>query len=232
MLDLLYPPACHLCSIPLEDGNYICENCEQTLIPLEPPFCKICSEPFEGNITSDFECPNCHKLTFDFDFARSALKNSENAYQLILDLKYKRKLHLAPTLAKYCADLINSTPEIKELPAPVLVPVPMHWMRKLKRSFNHADKIGRSVSELTKIPMCHGLKRKRLTTAQTQLSRAKRLQNLNSAFSYTQIPIKYRSAIIIDDVLTTGSTAQACAATLRKEAQHIENIVVVTVMRG
>lgn len=232
MLDLLYPPACHLCNVPLEDGNYICQNCDDSLLLLEQPYCKTCAEPFEGNIGADFECPNCHKLNFHFDFARAALQNTENAHTLIHDLKYKHQLHLAPILAKPMAALISHLPELSELPSPVLVSVPLHWRKKMKRSFNQSDKIGRALSELTRIPLAHPLKRKKNTDTQTSLSREKRLKNLDDAFTFTQLTPKYSSAIIIDDVLTTGSTANACAKTLREHCPNLENIVVLTAMRG
>lgn len=232
LLDLIYPPSCHFCNEPLQLGNYLCGTCAESLKPIEPPFCEICCESFEGNIEGDFTCSNCHTLRFAFDFARSALARTNMSHQLVIDLKYHHKRHLGPILADYCAELLQTAPEIYGLPTPVIIPVPLHWTKKIRRGFNQSYEIAAPLSKLTDIPLSTALRRTRHTRTQTRLSRRQRLLNLKNAFSCRRLPEKFRSVILIDDVFTTGSTAHACAAALRKEAPQVENIVVVTALRG
>lgn len=232
ILDLIYPPSCHLCQAPLEDGSYLCADCHDTAHRIDHPYCETCSEAFDGAIDGAFDCPNCHQLRFDFDFARSALKNSESNRKLILDLKYLKQRHLTKTLAGFCADAWHEDPRFSDLPNPALVPVPLHWRRKLKRGFNQAAEIAAQLSPMIDVPMLDILRRSRNTTTQTRLTRSQRLKNLRGAFSVKKIPVTFRSLVLIDDVFTTGSTVQACAATIKKQLPHLEKVVVLTAMRG
>lgn len=187
---------------------------------------------FEGVVAQPFLCPNCQQLDFSFDFARAALRNTSENHQLIIDHKYLKQFYLAGELARYCEEAMNQDPRLPSLPAPVLIPVPLHWKRKWQRGFNQAEEISRTLSKLAHIPSHNALKRRRNTQTQTKLGRSKRLHNLDGAFKLRSLPKHFRTAILIDDVLTTGSTAEACARVLRKHAPQLENIVVLTALRG
>lgn len=119
-----------------------------------------------------------------------------------------------------------------ELPTPVLIPIPLHWKRYWKRGFNQSEELAKAISSVTKIPTHNSLRRIRNTKTQTRLARKERLSNLKGAFVLRKIPQHFRSAILVDDVFTTGSTADACAAELKKHAPQLENIVVLTALRG
>jgi ComF family protein len=187
---------------------------------------------YDGVVDNNFLCPNCSGLEFSFDFARAALRNTNENHQLIIDLKYLKQFYLAGELARYCAETLQQDPRFSQLPSPVLVPVPLHWRRNWQRGFNQAEEIARTLSKLTGIPSKKLLRRTRNTQTQTKLGRKQRLQNLHGAFTARTIPEHFRSVILIDDVFTTGSTAEACASTLRKHAPQLENIVVLTALRG
>lgn len=232
ILDFLYPPSCHLCRTPLQDGQYLCAPCRNAALRIDPPFCESCGEAFDGNINTNFQCPNCHKLSFDFDFARASLKNSVNNRRLILDLKYLKQRHLTKELASFCAETWQLDSRYSSLPDPLLVPVPLHWRRLLHRGFNQATEIATHLSPMIGVPMLDLLRRTRHTTTQTRLTRNQRLKNLHKAFLVKNVPSIFRSIVLIDDVFTTGSTVQACAATLKKHIPHLEKVVVLTAMRG
>jgi ComF family protein len=192
----------------------------------------VCGEDFEGEFSENPICPNCNDLTFSFQYAKSALKNTAKNRQIVLSFKYGKQRYLARVLAKFCSEMLRDDPRFAELPAPVLVPVPLHWRREFRRGFNQAGLICRELTRQTSVPTLKLLKRRRYTTTQTRLTRGERLKNLKGAFVVSGNLAEYRSIIIVDDVFTTGSTSEECAQLLRKEFPKVENIVVVTVLRG
>ncbi len=235
-LDLLYPPLCVVCGDGLPDGRALCDACDADLPRLAEPFCERCGEPFEGQIDGPFDCPNCSKLMFYFEFARPAMVRDERTLDMIHRLKYGRELHLAKDLGRLAAESF-ADPRLAEALAEnwPLVPVPLHHKRFQHRHFNQAQEISRELSFHTHLPVVDALKRTRATEHQTALTRAQRLENLRGAFILSrsgqrQIRKSTAGAILVDDVLTTGSTVDECAKTLRRAGFH--KILVVTVMRG
>ncbi len=232
LLDIIFPPQCHLCKISLSHGDSICHQCFENLPRINNVYCMRCSEPFEGEFSQNPICPNCHKLDFTFEYSKSALKNSELTRKLIIDYKYGKQRHLAKILASCCAEVIRDDNRYKSLPSPVLIPVPLHWRRKLMRGFNQAGILAEEISKITGIPSLPVIQRTRYTTTQTRLSRKQRMLNLKNAFLIKGKLAPFKTAILIDDVFTTGSTSEACASLLKKEYPKLENIVVVTALRG
>ncbi|KAB2640682.1 MAG: ComF family protein [Verrucomicrobia bacterium] len=237
LLDLVYTPQCALCGVVLQLGRSLCGTCDGDLPRLSAPFCAICGEPFHGRIEGLCQCPNCGKLTFSFGFARPAMLRDERTRQLIHQLKYGRAIHLAAELGRLAADAFDDERLGPAIQAKwPLVPVPLHRSRLQHRNFNQAAEIARGVATHTALPVLAALKRIRRTDTQTLLGRQARLNNLRGAFALTAAGRRHLAgasapgAILIDDVLTTGSTAEACAATLRHAG--FQCVLVVTVMRG
>jgi len=235
LLDLIYPRSCHLCNQP-EDG-YLCVTCCEHLPRIEEPHCQKCGEPFDGNISSEFKCPNCQNLKLTFDFAIANMKNHPKSRQLVQDFKYGKQHHLATPLAERCWDTIQTDPRLhhcmEEPHSWLLCPVPLHWKRKLKRTFNQSELIAKELSKLSGIPWQNLLKRSKSTGTQTRLNRHERLKNIQSAISLKSSvkPPSGISIILIDDVFTTGSTAEACSKVLKKHG-IAQNLIVLTALRG
>ena len=148
-----------------------------------------------------------------------------------------RDSHLAAELGRLATEAFSDVRLRPALSANwPLVPVPLHRSRLQHRNFNQAAEIARVISKLTSLPVLAALKRIRRTDTQTMLGRRARLHNLHAAFTLTSAGHRHLSstggpgAVLIDDVLTTGSTAQACATTLRRAG--FKTVLVVTVMRG
>ena len=235
-MDLLYPPSCVVCQVGLVDGWSLCEACDGDLPRLAAPFCQKCGEMFEGRIDGPFACPNCSHLKFSFEFARPAMVRDERTLEMIHRLKYARELHLAKDLGCLAAEAFR---DVRLEPALAenwpLVPVPLHRSRFQHRYFNQAEEIARQLSKINGLPVVKALRRIRATGHQTSLTRTQRLENLRGAFQITRagkrtIVEKPAGAVLIDDVLTTGSTVDECAKTLRRAG--FQRIHVVTVMRG
>ena len=235
-LDLLYPPLCEVCGDGLADGRALCEPCDKDLPRLADPYCKTCGEAFEGRIDGDFACPNCSKLKFSFEFARSATVRDERTLDMVHRLKYGRQIHLAKELGRLAYE---SFFDPRLLPAIdggwPLVPVPLYRKRHQHRHFNQAEEISRVLSKHTGLPVLKALQRTRSTETQTLLTRAQRLENLRGAFVLTENGQRWigkspAGAVLVDDVFTTGSTVDECAKILRRGG--FQQVFVVTVMRG
>lgn len=235
-LDLIYPPSCELCHIPLREGRHLCESCFTSLPRIREPFCERCGEMFDGKIDSHFTCPNCQDLSYDFRFARPVLRNSDDARALIHGLKYQKNLYLARELARLASEAFVD-PRLATAISErwTLVPIPLHRAREQQRFYNQSHEIARHLGSLLQLPVIRALQRVRPTPTQTRLSRQQRLKNLHGSMQLTRQgkalrPEHTPGLILIDDVFTTGATVQECAKILAKN--HHENIVVVTVMRG
>ena len=235
-LDLLYPAECAVCGTGLTHGRSLCGCCGDDLPRLAEPFCESCGEMFPGKIDGSFECPNCSDLTFSFEFARPAMVRDDRTLDLIHRLKYGREIQLASELGTLAAEAFADPRLSPALEGNwPLVPVPLHRSRLRRRHFNQAEEIARVLSDHTGLPLLGALRRTRSTDTQTLLSRKQRMENLRGAFGVTRRGVKWigsraEGAVLIDDVLTTGSTVNECAKTLRKAG--VRKVFVVTVMRG
>jgi ComF family protein len=191
---------------------------------------------FDGNIQSEFLCPNCRDLEYAFRFARPVLLSSERARSLIHALKYQRSIHLARDLARIAAEAFADPRLAVALEQRwTLVPVPLHWRREQSRFYNQSHEIARHLAQLLDLPLLPALKRIRATPTQTHLNRRQRLQNLRGSIELSRCgqrlsPADTPGIVLVDDVFTTGATVQECARILAQN--HHENVVVVTVMRG
>jgi competence protein ComFC len=237
LLDCIYPCSCEICHEPLKKGASLCQPCRDKLLKICAPFCNQCGEMFHGNITTQFICPNCSELDYDFLFARPAYQSSEQLSELIHNVKYRRRLYLTKEMAHLATEAFSDVRLQQALLEKwVVIPVPLHWSRQQTRFFNQSEEIGKHLAKMMELPFCSGLKRIRRTPTQTRLSRKQRLKNLKGAFILSKRGASFlkkhepAGIILFDDVFTTGSTTQECAKVLRMNGQ--ENVIVVTVMRG
>lgn len=243
LVDVIYPVLCYQCGELQPDSRYLCDTCAADFKKIGAEgenFCDRCSEPFEGKFSQNPVCPNCSTLDYSFDFARSALRNTDVSRAMVHDFKYRKQRHLAAVLAGFCHQAVEMDERMESMirergSETVIVPVPLHWRRQLYRGFNQAELISRALAESIELRHLKLLRRNRYTTTQTRLVRHERLQNLKDAFSIKRAfreKADFKQVILVDDVFTTGSTSEACAALIKKECAKVENIVVVTVLRG
>ncbi|BDS08406.1 amidophosphoribosyltransferase [Oceaniferula spumae] len=233
LLDFIYPAACHLCEAPLTHGRHLCDPCYEKLHYIEAPFCAKCGECYDGDMSGEFICPNCHELDLNFEFARAALHSDGGGRDLVHDFKYMRQVHLADELARLAEEALTDSRFLPYLKDGVMVPVPLYWLRLRKRRFNQSEEICRKLSGHCGLPYHNALQRTRNTQTQTRFSRAKRLENLDGAFairSRFQKLINEKPVILVDDVFTTGSTANECAKVLLKSGA--QRVAVLSVLRG
>jgi competence protein ComFC len=216
LVSLFYPPFCAACSGVVEPGEYLCGVCADDAPRLRPPFCAKCSQPFAGAITDSFTCANCQNRVLHFDAAVSAYRSRGVVRQVMHDFKYGHQVHLRHVLAGWLAAALED-PRLAGRRFDLIVPVPLHPARKRERGFNQAELLARALSRTTGIRLHSALQRTRYTTTQTQFDRAERMENLKGAFRLRRgSNVQDLRVLLVDDVLTTGSTLSECAAVLNR----------------
>jgi len=213
---LLYPPSCTICAASVDLDEYLCHECEAKISRIVPPFCAKCSEPFDGAITTSFACANCAHRTLHFEAAVSAYRARGIVRHVILNFKYGRQIHLRHLVVRWLVAALDDE-RIRERRFDAIVPVPLHPARQRERGFNQAGVLAEWLSTHMAVPLRPVLQRIRYTTTQTAFDRSERMQNLRGSFRLRKnADVRRLRVLLIDDVLTTGSTLSECARTLKK----------------
>jgi ComF family protein len=213
---LLYPPACTICSASVAAGEYLCGECDAKITHIVPPFCAKCSEPFAGAISSAFICANCAHRTLHFDAAVAAYRSRGIVRRVILDFKYGRQIHLRHPVARWLVAALDDD-RLRGRRFNIIIPVPLHPARERQRGFNQAGLLAELLSAHMSIQARPALERIRYTTTQTAFDRAERMENLHGAFRLRKnADVRDLHVLLIDDVLTTGSTLSECARILKE----------------
>lgn len=227
-----YPEVCQTCGAERATAGdgFIGARCRELVQWIEPPFCQRCGLPYEGDITVPFTCGNCHEMELHFVHARAAVAARGLALEVIHRYKYRGARWFEPFLAELL--LRRAAPALREGPWDMIVPVPLHPQKEAEREFNQAERLARRLSAATGIPLDDGLlRRAQATRTQTRLTRQQRADNVSGAFTLgSGASLAGRRIVLVDDVLTTGATASACARVLR-DAQADE-VCVWTLARG
>ena len=224
-LDVALPTLCPACREPV-GGSGLCASCWSKLSLIAPPYCPRLGIPFAFDpgpgvlsMQAIADPPAYHR-------ARAAARYDDVARALVHALKYGDRLDLAPAMGRWMAraghELLSD--------ADALVPVPLHWRRLWARRFNQSALLAKTISGETGVAVADMvLRRFKATAQQVGLSQAERARNVQGAF---RVPEECRAAVagrrlvLIDDVLTSGATSDACArALLRAGAQSVDLLV-------
>ena len=213
---LFYPPLCVICSENVGHEKYLCAACEEKAPRIRPPFCDKCSEQFDGAISGNFSCANCAHRRLYFDAAVSCYRSRGIVRHLVHQFKYGRQFHLRHPLADWLGETLHD-PRLRDRRFDMIVPVPLHPARERERGFNQAQVLAELLMRKTSVPVRTALERIRYTTTQTAFDRAERMENLRDAFRLrASVNVQDLRVLLIDDILTTGSTLSECARVLRK----------------
>ena len=216
LVSLFYPPHCAACTNAVDPGESLCARCSETARRVLPPFCAKCSQPFAGVITESFTCANCEDRVLHFDTAVSAYRSRGVVRMVVHNFKYGRQIHLRHLLGRWLAETMDD-PRLTGRRFDFIVPVPLHPARKRERGFNQAELLSLALHRHTGLSVQNVLQRTRYTTTQTQFDRSERMENLKGAFRLRRgSNVRDLRMLLVDDVLTTGSTLSECASVLKK----------------
>ncbi len=220
-LHLVFPTPCHVCGRPLDLDRVsaLCQFCWGSLERMPSVGCARCGWPFpDPSTTAGTEaplCQRCRERRDRFRLARAALRYREDgiARAAILLVKHGGRLPLLRRLAGLLAEEAPIHLSLEDWDG--LVPVPLHWTRRWRRGFNQAEVLARAVGRQHGLPVfCRALRRVRATPLQQGDFEARR-RNVRDAFAVARpADLTDRRLLLVDDVFTTGATADACAAVL------------------
>jgi ComF family protein len=224
-LDIALPTLCVACREPV-DGDGVCAACWAKLSFIAPPFCPRLGIPFVYDPGPDMLSMEAIANPPAYTRARAAVRYDDVARTLVHALKYQDRTDLAPAMGRWMA---RAGRELLE-EADVLVPVPLHWKRGWSRRYNQSGALARVIERQTGVKLSsEALRRVRPTQQQIGLSRKERASNVQGAFKVAadrQSLIHGRRVVLIDDVLTSGATVDACArALLRAKAASVDVLV-------
>ena len=205
-----WPGSCLLCAARLNAGRDICAACELS-IPRPQWACPRCAAHGAVVEVQDVACGDCQKQPPAYILTRAAFRYAAPVDKLIHNLKYHGRLELSRVLGGYLAEYLKTLND----PVPdVIVPVPLHSSRLRDRGYNQSLEIARFVAKTLQLPInWKDAQRIRATAPQTELPRDQRRKNVRGAFKTGEAFANLRIAIV-DDVMTSGHTANALAESL------------------
>ena len=209
---MLLRPHCILCGFQTPNRLALCAGCKADLPWIESG-CLTCGLPLPAG-AQQFQCGECLTGSSPFTLAVTPLFYQKPVDRIITSFKHRRGLAHGHLLAQLLTDEIRDHYIDAELPE-VIIPVPLHWQRLMWRGYNQSAELGNQLGKALGIPChTHFLKRIRPTPSQQGLSRKQRLLNLKGAFQIKQ-KIPFLRIALLDDVVTTGTTAMEIACFLR-----------------
>jgi ComF family protein len=224
-LDIALPTQCVACREPV-DGEGVCAECWAKLSFIAKPYCPRLGIPFVYDPGPELLSMEAIANPPAYRRARAAVRYDDVARTLVHALKYHDRTDLAPTMGRWMtragAELLDE--------ADVLVPVPLHWRRAWGRRYNQSGALAGEIGRQSGVKVAtEALRRVRPTEQQIGLSRAQRAANVQGAFKVApdrMADIQGRRIVLVDDVLTSGATTDACArALLRAKAAEVDVLV-------
>ncbi len=226
VLDFALPPRCGGCGTIVETVDSFCAECWSKLDFLQGG-CSHCGLPLQS--TDADICGACLANPPRLDRIRAAVAYDDISRSIALRLKYGRKTALARTMSRYMRPLLGDF-----VYNSILVPVPLHRRRLWSRGFNQSAIVARELSRSTGVPVVvDALKRVRATPPLKGMAVRQRRRTVAGAFrAHRSAELRGRAVILIDDVFTTGSTANACARVLKRAgAERVDLISWARVIR-
>ncbi len=224
-IGLFFPKTCLSCDERLlENEQFICSNCNNSLKFLEN-ICIIC-----GALKTTSECKVCRTNEFQFDKARSVFMFNKVVQNMIHEFKYNEMTQIAKFMGMKAQEYIERFQPFDHID--YIVPVPLHKVKKRSRGFNQAEYLTQEISKnmnwkhLPKL-----IKRKKFTETQTKLNKDQRKKNVSFAFAInTKYDIKGKNILLVDDVFTTGATANSITIALKEK--QVNKVYVLTIARA
>ncbi len=218
IINSFLPPRCIKCGKVLNgNDNGLCPECFNEINFISRPYCEKCGRPLDEEPTGcAIYCATClQELKTPFRYSRSAFRYDDGSKNMILSFKFLDKTENAKLLGSF---MYNAGKDIWNNGADVLIPVPLHYTRLLKRKYNQSALLCQELSRKSGLPIEYtAVQRHIKTRPQVEFSGSARVKNVKNAFR-VKYPEKIRGKhiVLVDDVMTTGSTLKECALVLQQ----------------
>jgi ComF family protein len=211
-VDVLAPPTCAMCSVAIPTGHF-CDPCHAALTTDPFPTCPLCASSMGPHSAI---CLRCDGEKFAFSSASRLGPYADLLRDAVLRLKEQTGANLAHRLGQAWA--VEHRERFESLMLQAIIPIPLHWSRSWKRGYNQSIELALGLGGVLGVPVWRGaLVRIRATTMQSELNRAERRKNLTGAFRVRpRYNVRNMTILLIDDVLTTGATADVASQALRE----------------
>lgn len=234
LLRAVYPPHCLTCDNMVDEAGALCPTCWPKTPFIFGLCCDGCGVPLPGDDNGQpVLCDECMTLARPWDQGRAAMLYGDKARQILLGLKYYDRQDYAKPAARWMARV--AAPMLR--PDTLVAPVPLHWLRLLKRRYNQSALLSQALAQQLGLEHCPDLLiRARYTGTQDKRGRAGRFENVEGAFAPHKRNIdrlKGRHILLVDDVMTAGATLSAVADTcLAHDAASVRVVALARVARS
>lgn len=234
LLSSLFPSRCILCSQTVQESAVnqnveVCLSCYQAL-PHNHSCCQHCSLPLPEEIDGDVLCGRCIKSSPKYDYSHSLFRYEDDIINLVHQLKFGEKISYARSIGEMLLVAFENAIVDKYGKPDCIIPVPLHNKRLRQRGYNQSTEITRVMAKKTGMPIAYdAVVRRRVTLTQTGLKAKERQKNIRGAFSVLDVE-NYRHVLIIDDVVTTGSTVNELSKELKRSG--VERVGVLSIARA
>jgi competence protein ComFC len=221
VVDWIFPPTCSGCG---KNGERWCSSCDLLLIPLHSQICLFCGYPIDsGEI-----CEKCKNDRPSYTKLRSIYTYQGELRNALHRLKYNNDLGVGEIMGKKCSEYLS----LLKWDVDLILPVPLGKKRRRERGYNQSALIAFPLAIILNIPYSSkAILRKKETVTQIEFNAEERKQNVKNAFSANPVLVQHKNILIIDDVITTGSTMDACTLELiRAGARNVYGLSVARTM--